>query len=260
MLILAGLLLLLCLGAIWYFVRTDVADYAAFKLLTETADRQKRYRVWVLKSFLLFSGGSVICLALLGRLRALVTLPPEFRAFSEYLQAALGTRRLLGNGFVAGLVVTLLVGLIAGGVARAFIARKSKPSVAMKDVARESTPGALGDIEPLMPRNGQETAHTALLSLNAGLSEELFFRLLLPLLLTLLFGHAVLAFVLAALVFGMVHVYQGTVGVVTTTILGLGFTVLYLATGNLWIAVGAHIFFDMIGMVFRPMIARVITG
>ena len=76
--IIAGVLLLLCFGEVLYFVRGDVADYAAFKLLTETADRQRRYRVWILKSLLLFSGISLVGLALLGRLHALAILPDEF--------------------------------------------------------------------------------------------------------------------------------------------------------------------------------------
>jgi membrane protease YdiL (CAAX protease family) len=248
--ILSGALLLLCLGGAWYFVRNDIADYSAFKLLTETAARQRRYRVWALKSFLVFSGLTVICLATLGRLRGLTTLPPEFHALSESIPSILGHLRLPTKGFVARFgaallvvfLITLLVRLVIRVIAKKALADKPKLFV-------------FGDIEPLMPRNWQESAHAALLALNAGLSEELFFRLLLPLLVTLLLGNALFGFVVATLIFGAIHFYQGPVGVVATTVLGFVFVDLYLWTGNLWVAVCAHILSDMIGLVIRPAIA-----
>jgi uncharacterized protein len=249
MIVLASALLILCLGALWWFVRDDVAEYAAFKLFTETADRQRRYRVWVLKSFLLFSGLTVTALAILGRLGSLSTLPPELAALSQTLRSVVTTHDL-SAGFLAGFLGAVVVGVAAGGAVAA-MAAKRKP-VTSKAVV-------VGDIEALMPRNGAETAHTALLSLNAGLSEELFFRLLLPLLLTMVLGNAVAAFVGAAIVFGLVHVYQGWIGVLATTILGLVLTALYLWTGSIWIAIGAHALLDLMGLVVRPTVGRLIT-
>jgi uncharacterized protein len=244
--IVEGFLLFLCLVAMWYFVRNDIADYAAFKLFTETADRQRRYRVWVLKSFLFFCGTTLACLAILGRLRALTVLPPEFHALSASLQLAIGKRQLPGTDFLVGFSAALLMGLVVGTLAMKTAERKSRPAV------------VLGDIEPLMPRNWPETAHTAVLSLNAGLSEELFFRLLLPLLMTLLIGKALPAFICAAIIFGAIHIYQGAVGVVATTVLGFAFTGLYLWTGDLWIVVCGHALLDLIGLVIRPTIVRAI--
>ena len=75
-----------------------------------------------------------------------------------------------------------------------------------------------------MPRNGAETVWTGLLSINAGIGEELFFRLALPLLIVLVTGNVIAAFAVAAIVFGLVHVYQGWVGVLATTFLGVVFT------------------------------------
>jgi uncharacterized protein len=245
--ILSALMLLVCIGAVWYFVRNDIADYAAFKLLTETAERQRRYRAWVLKSFLLFGGLTVVCLAIVGRLRGLRVLPPEFASLAQSIHAVLGNVPVPSGGFVVGFGAALLVGLIAGVLAVKVIKHKSKVVVA-------------GDIEPLMPRNWQESAHVALLSLNAGFSEELFFRLLLPLLLTLLFGKPVLAFVVAGVTFGAIHAYQGAIGIAATSVLGFALTGLYLWTGNLWAAVCAHILLDMIGLVIRPAIARLFNA
>lgn len=243
-------LMAVCAAEMWYFVRNDSADYAAFKLLTATADRQRRYRAWILKSFLLFSGTTVAGLALLGRLRSLIILPPEFRSLSGRLQAAESPHALmthLGSDFLLGLGGALAVGLIAGVVAARFLAKKKSTL-------------AVGDIEPLMPRNWTETLHTAGLAINAGLSEELYFRLLLPMVLSLLFGNALAAFVAATAIFGLIHMYQGAAGVAATAVLGGVLTAIYLWTGNLWIAVSVHAAIDVIGLVVRPSLARTLAA
>jgi membrane protease YdiL (CAAX protease family) len=245
--LLPAVLLIVALGGLWWMTRNDVAEYAAFKRLTATRDRQRRYRAWVLKSFALFFGVTVVSLLVLGRLAALASLPPEFTALSRMAQAAAAMQKL-GSGFLIG-----LIGGVAGaGVAIGVIAARRRPGAA-KVVA-------LGDIGALMPRNWAETAHTALMSVNAGVSEEMFFRLLLPLLLALMFGDAAWGFVGAAIVFGLAHVYQGWAGVVATTVVGVVFTGLYLWTGSLWIAVGAHLLLDLVGLVVRPTIAQLAAG
>jgi uncharacterized protein len=250
MVVLAALLLFLCLAMLGYYVHRDLAEYARFKLLTETADRQLRYLQWVRKSFLLFTGTSIVCVAVLGRLHSLMQLPPEFGALSQQLQARM-PRSQISDGFLIGFAGILLVGLIAGVVLGSVLAGRGK---------NKSQPFVLGDIEALLPRNGPETACTTLLSLNAGLGEELFFRLLLPLLLTLVTGKAIVAFAVAAVVFGLAHIYQKTVGVVATTIVGVVFTAIYLWTGSLWIAVCLHAGLDLVGLVIRPTVTRVVTA
>lgn len=240
--VLAAVLLVLCCATVWWFVRRDVGEYAAFKTLEDTAARQARYRVWILRSFALFTGSTIAALAIIGRLRALLVLPPEFAPLSLALRSIVSQRA--AYGFLMGLAG----GGLAGGVAIGILLRKRGRS---HGAAR-----TVGDIAPLMPRNGAETVHAALLSLNAGVSEELFFRLLLPLLLVMLAGSLVAAMVIADLIFGAVHLYQGPAGIVVTTILGLLLSVLYLATGSIWIAVGAHALLDLIGLVVRPTLAR----
>lgn len=92
------------------------------------------------------------------------------------------------------------------------------------------------------------------MSINAGLSEELFFRLALPLLLVLVIGNVWVAFGLAAIVFGLAHLYQGLVGVVATTAVGVLLTAFYLALGSIWIAVLVHAAIDLVGLVLRPLL------
>ncbi len=243
---LAGLLVF-CLGALWWYVRNDAAEYAAFKLLTETGERQKRFRWWILKSFMVFFGATMVSLAILGRLGVLIVFPAEFSGLAATVQAALPQPQAVPPGFLVGFGCAVVVGIIAGGLG----SKLSK---------RKATPVVLGDVQALMPRNWTETAWTAGLSINAGLCEELFFRLLLPLLLAGLFGNAAFAFGLAAVVFGLVHFYQGAVGIIATTILGAVLTGIYLWTGNIWIAVGVHVFLDLLNLVVRPTLGRLMKA
>lgn len=251
--VLAAILLVLCLVPFVWTLRKDSASYRAFKALTHTEDRQRRFRIWTLKSFLLFSGSTFICLALLGQLSALVALPPEFHRLSNFFQVTLRSASSSANtiSFFSGFGCALVAGFVIGIILhRKSSRRKNKQA---------HRPVILGDIAPILPRNWAETAHGALLSLNAGFSEELYFRLLLPLLLAILIGHAIPAFVIAALIFGIAHIYQGIVGVIATTVLGLILTVVYLVTGSIWIAMGVHASIDLIGLVIRPSLTRLVA-
>jgi len=240
--LLSAALLLACLAALAWLTWRDVADYAAFKQLTATADRQRRYRIWVLKSFLLFFVGGVVCLALLGRLGCLIHEPREFFALARRLRFALPVAafgpELLG-GIVAGVSTSVVIAVI----------------LAQRNTRRAAAP-TLGDVAALLPRNGAETGWTALMAVNAGISEEVFFRLLLPLLLVLVVGNALLAFAVAGIVFGLAHVYQGWVGVLATSVLGLVLTGLYLVTGSLLASIVVHVLIDLVGLVIRPTAAR----
>jgi uncharacterized protein len=243
----AALLLPYLLALIW-LVRKDLAEYAAFKLLASTADRQRRFRVWIAKAFLFFAGGALLALALLGRWRALYALPPEFENLARDIRSAAPPHALLSAGFLGGLLGGVLASVAIGALAsKAFGAKKKSTMV-------------VGDVQPLMPRNSAEIAHSVLFALNAGFSEELFFRLLLPLLIAMVVGNALLAFLAAAVIFGLVHIYQGCVGVVATTILGLLLSALYLGTGSIWIAIVAHALLDVINLVVRPTLARLVAA
>lgn len=236
------LMLLVSVAGLWWFVHDDRAEYAAFKRCADTLDRQRYYRKWVLKSFLTFFGTSVVFLLILRTLPSLLTIPAEFIPLAAKLGAVMPTTAMLDKGFLIGVAIGAMVVGILGGV---LLAKKLKTSHA-----------TLGDIEPLIPRNGAETGWAALLSLNAGLSEECFFRLLLPLLLIALLHNPLWAFVVATVLFGLVHFYQGVAGVVMTTLVGAVMAGLYLWTGNLWVAMAAHAGLDLFALVVRPTFMR----
>lgn len=236
-----GLLLVAVLVMV-IFVRNDIPEYARFRALTDTASRQRTYRKWVVQSALLFGGGAILGLAMLQRLDAVIALPAEFRPLAALLPALAGHYQdfLIGVG-----------GGAAGAGIAAFLAVRWR---------RKGAPGAkfktLGDVEPLLPRNGAERVWALLIALNAGWSEELYFRILLPLLLTLALGNAVAGFALAIVAFGVVHLYQGVVGVLATAVLGALFAALYLATCNIWIAAALHALVDVNGLLLQPYLQR----
>ncbi len=237
-------LLVFCVAALWWFVRNDASEYADFKRLTTSAERRRCYGRWVLKSFLTLFGVSMLCLLALGRLGDLLALPAEFIPPAARLDAHVPTTVLLSTSFLIGFgCAAVLTSILAGVV----VARRFKISHA-----------TLGEIEPLMPRNAAESGWAALLSLNAGLSEELMFRLVLPLLLIALLHNALAAFLLATLAFGLMHLYQGALGVMTATLLGALFVCLYLWTGSLWITMSAHAGLDLFGLVLRPNLTRLL--
>ena len=70
----------------------------------------------------------------------------------------------------------------------------------------------------------------------------------------LVIGNVWVAFALAAIVFGLAHLYQGLVGVVATTAVGVLLTAFYLASGSIWIAVLVHGAIDLVGLVLRPLL------
>lgn len=249
---LAAILLVLVLTPFLLVLRKDPADYRAFKALTDTRDRQRRFRIWTLKSFLLCGFSTLVALVILGRLSALVTLPPEFQRFAAFLRAH-GPGPAATTGFLTGMAIASIAGIIVG----IYSARRKQKKQALKPV--HSDPVTLGDIAPLLPRNWAEIAHAAVMSLNAGFSEELYFRLLLPLLLAILIGHAVPAFFFAAILFGLAHYYQGIIGVAVTTFIGFIMVAIYLLTGSIWAAVATHAFIDLVGLVIRPALTRLFT-
>jgi membrane protease YdiL (CAAX protease family) len=161
------------------------------------------------------------------------------------LRAAAPASAHIGSGFGIGLIIGGLGSLAAGLV----LARRRK----------SSGPVALGDIAPLMPRNGAEMVHTGLLSVSAGVGEELYFRLLLPLLMIGLGAPPLFAFVAATAIFGLAHLYQGWVGVVATTVVGAVMTAIYLGSGALVLVIALHIGLDFFGLVIRPAFSRLVS-
>ena len=233
--ILPNALLLATLMNLVWFLKGDLLGYRRTKRLPDTASRQKTYRLWIAKAAIAFVLPAVIGLALLGRLDALVTVPPEFDALRTLLPSFQGDSRAELLGMIGG---SALFGLVIGAV----LATRRNWRILK----------TIGNVGSLLPRNRPEIAHAAVMSIAAGISEELAFRLFLPLLVALVTGNAFVAFGVAVAAFGAMHLYQGRAGVIATTLVGALMAAIYLMTGELWLAMLLHALIDLNSLVLRP--------
>lgn len=102
----------------------------------------------------------------------------------------------------------------------------------------------------LLPVSRQERMWWVLLSVTAGICEELLYR---GFMLQYLRGHLAsgpalhltLAWLLSSLAFGIGHVYQGVRGVMETTAAGLIFGLLAILSGNLLLPIVLHSVIDL---------------
>jgi len=235
--ILPNALLLVTIMSLVWFLKGDLLGYRRTKRLPDTASRQKTYRLWIAKAAIAFVLPAVIGLALLGRLDALVTVPPEFDALRTLLPSFEGDSRAELLGMIGG---SALGGLIIGAV----LATRRNWRILK----------TIGNVGSLLPRNRPEIVHAAAMSIAAGISEELAFRLFLPLLVALVSGSAFVAFGVAVAAFGAMHLYQGRAGVIATTLVGALMAAVYLMTGELWLAMVLHALIDLNSLVLRPML------
>lgn len=203
--------------------------------------RVARYRRWMRRAPLAFGASAIAALAIGGQLGTLTRLPPEFSAL------AAEARWLAGFGGVA-FEAAVLGGLTGGALVGLLLARWR--------LGRGKRPFSAGNIERILPRNRGEFAWTAALGTAAGIVEELFFRLALPLFATLASGSAPLGFVLATLLFAGAHRYQGWAGMAFSGLAGALLATIYLATGELWFAMLVHVLLNLNGLVLRPAALR----
>lgn len=93
-----------------------------------------------------------------------------------------------------------------------------------------------------------------LFSLFVGLHEEILFRGFILSRLRALFGSTVAAVIASSIVFGLLHGYQGAIGVVQTTTVGLVLATLAARFRTIWPAILAHGLFDAISLVAVPLL------
>jgi membrane protease YdiL (CAAX protease family) len=99
----------------------------------------------------------------------------------------------------------------------------------------------------LLPSAPHEKGVFALLSVAAGVGEELTYRAYVIPVLALLLGSPWGAAALSSVAFGVLHAYQGWLGVLRTAVLGFLLAASFLVSGSLWPAVLAHTILDLLG-------------
>ncbi|MBB3691600.1 CPBP family intramembrane glutamic endopeptidase [Sphingomonas sp. BK580] len=200
--------------------------------------RRRRFLLRALRPTLHFAVVTLVALVALGRLHALAQLPAEFApARAAAIDLAGGTMPL------DLLAWSTLGGLAVGGVIAGLVERWRGRSV------------TLGDVESVLPTTRGELGWGTLLSVTAGVTEELFFRLLLPLLLVSCGVPGVAAFALSCALFGAAHRYQGWIGMAATALVGAVLTLAYLLSGSLAAAMLLHVAIDLNALVVRPLLS-----
>jgi membrane protease YdiL (CAAX protease family) len=227
---LLGLLVLLVARTI----RKDRRQYQRFTRYRTTARRQAMFRKWLRESFLSFGGLSVAILLLAGGY-----VGPLLRELSGW--PVVRDIRAADPAVLLAVVVGLVIAMTVLTAIGARAARSERDIV------------TIGDIQAILPRNRQELMLGALLSVNAGLVEELLFRLALPALVFGATGSAVAAVLVSVLLFGALHLYQGPWGIVGTAVVGVLMIGAYAISGTIVVPIILHVLFDLRSLVLIPV-------
>ena len=214
-------------------------DYRRFKKLKTSRERQLVLGKWLRASFLINGGlAAAVLLAswnfIVPASRSALDWPP-MRWLHGYLSDGFGLGVGIGVAVLAGLVLVIPM----------FLLRRQVNELP-----------AIGDVGALLPRTRGELKYGVGLSINAGVVEELLFRLGMPALLFGITGNGALSFLTAAVLFGLLHVYQRAWGVLGAVILGLVFSVVYLLTGSIWVVIIVHAVIDFRSLVLLPIVVQ----
>lgn len=96
------------------------------------------------------------------------------------------------------------------------------------------------------PTNRRERRLWVVLSLSAGVGEELVWRGVLPVLLAALLGNAALGIALSITSFALAHAIQGLRSVLAIAAIAAAFHALVFVSGSLYVAMVAHFVYDVI--------------
>lgn len=224
----------------------DKREYAVFKTVQTSEARRAFYRRWTWQSFVFLVGGTAATLFILDAGDALFGVPSALAGISEAL-APRDDPAEAGGDRAAGFAVGVVIGLVVLVI------------VQLRRIRTMIEP-VTGDIEPLLPRNRAEMIAALPLCINASISEELFFRIALPLLITHVTGSATIGLAGAVLLFGLIHAYQGWKGVVATTIAGAVLTLIYLRSGSIVQPIVFHALMDIVALIIRPWLSARLAG
>jgi membrane protease YdiL (CAAX protease family) len=234
---LVSLLLLVLAILVRRAVSRERKQYSRFKRLRTSKARIGVYRSWLGDSFLVFGGLSALIL-----LATSQYVPQTLADVRSWTPVAWVLERISNDAGQA------IVGVIALIVITALVV----PVILLRN--HQDVIPTVGDIGAILPRTRSELPWAAALGLNAGVVEELLFRFALPALIFGIAGNGPIAFGAACLVFGLLHLYQGPVGVLSSTIIGLIFCAIYVLSGSILLAIVLHALFDLRSLALIPML------
>lgn len=236
---LAGALLIAALAMLAHgWRRRSLAARIARAVRGGSRSRPRASVGWATGIAVMYGATSLVALALLGRLDALAALPVELRQARD----ALGIAPVLASE-IRDLALPIGGGFLGGALLVALLLRRG-----WRIGPRYRSPAIAG--------TPAEAGAALILAVAAGVSEELFFRLLVPLLAALVFGSGVAGCVLAWALFALAHRYQGRGGMAAVALVGAALAWIYLATGLLWLVIALHVLVDANSLVVRPWLER----
>lgn len=230
-----------------YVIREVVqfgAQYRQLKKDIANGDTQARARVY--RRAIVFEWVSAL-LALLALGFDWNKLNPKFLALEgtklvQVWQGGAFAHSAFSQGAMAGVVLGLVLGTVGFIIARIKSNRRSVPPAASAPWRRRFLP----DFSALVPATTRERLLWIAVAFSAGICEEVVFR---GWLLSTLHGALRLdgtaLILVAAVLFGLAHSYQGIAGMVLTAFAGLLFCGLYVATGSLLFPILLHILVDV---------------
>lgn len=165
--------------------------------------------------------------------------------------------------FEALILQTLLLGISYGVASLSGITLFRRTDIAIADVLlvfavlglaltamivgwRVARPEARRRVSILIPTSGAERALWIVVSVAAGISEEIAFRGVLPRILERMTGSLWIAFVISATAFALAHLLQGWTSAIFVGIFGLVLHLLVWTTGALWTAITVHVLYDIV--------------
>jgi membrane protease YdiL (CAAX protease family) len=177
---------------------------------------------------------------------ALVTV--GWRAIFTFDAGATSPSWLPQRGGARTFVAGVLIGLLLMIALSAFQARRSA-------AMREKMEKAFLRLSFILPLTGEERSWWIFVSLTAGICEEILYRgFLIHYFFSASFHVGLLrAVIISCVIFGAAHLYQGAAGVISTAILGLIFSAIFLTTGTLVMPMILHALIDLrILLILRP--------
>lgn len=230
-------LVVLVAAAVARTIHKDRREYGRFKRFRSTAKRQRMMRKWVFESLALFGGSAAVALLLAGGFVAPLLADARSTTPIRQIVDVVSTN--------SGIVIGVAIGAVAGLVALT--------AAGIRAARGEGDVPAIGDIQALLPRNRQELGYGAALSINAGVVEELLFRLALPAVIYGASGNATVAIVVSIALFGALHAYQGLPGILGTGILGALLMLSWLVSGTILVPIVLHALLDLRSLVLIPV-------
>jgi membrane protease YdiL (CAAX protease family) len=150
----------------------------------------------------------------------------------------------IGSSFAWGFGIAFAV----GSLLQVVLVRRSA-------TAREKILRGFRRFAFILPVTREERAWFALVSVTAGICEEVLYRGFLIRYLSDGPWHAGLwiALAVASVSFGLGHGYQGLPGIIGTTLVGGVMAVIFLASGSLWLPMALHAIIDLrLLLLLRP--------